>query len=337
MDIKEKINSFPKTPGIYFMKDKENNIIYIGKSKKLQDRVKSYFVNSSYHSRKVQRMVKGIKDIEIITTDTELDALLLECKMIKKFKPMYNKLMKNHENYGYLKIDKNIEYSYLQVVEEINDDSLYFGPYATEKKLEEIKEIINEAYGLRKCKKMIKCFNYDLKKCIGPCRNNISKEDYNKIIEKLITDLNGETRYIFKILQNKMEEEINKLNFEKAQEIKSNIDKVNSLFNKIEIIDNSMNEDILAWIKLNEKQYKIYVIRRGNLIKDEIMDIDLFNNIDKNKYLDENLKKYELENMNVQSNDNIQINNTIDKYDIDFINIIYSYIKYNKDIEYILK
>ena len=104
MCLKEKIESLPKTPGIYMMKDKYGDIIYVGKSKKLKERVKSYFINSKNHSRKVKRMVNNICDIDFILTDTELDALLLECEMIKKIRPMYNKLMKNHENYSYIKI-----------------------------------------------------------------------------------------------------------------------------------------------------------------------------------------------------------------------------------------
>ncbi|MGL5692714.1 MAG: GIY-YIG nuclease family protein, partial [Peptostreptococcaceae bacterium] len=105
MDIKEKIKSFPKEPGIYMMLDENNDIIYVGKSKSLRDRVQSYFYNVNNHSRKIKRMVKNIKDIKIIQADTELDALILECKKIHEIKPMYNTLMKKHENYKYLKID----------------------------------------------------------------------------------------------------------------------------------------------------------------------------------------------------------------------------------------
>ena len=109
MNLKEKIDNLPKTPGIYMMKDKYGDVIYVGKSKKLKERVKSYFVNSKNHSRKVKRLVKNIEDLDVILTDTELDALILECEMIKKIRPMYNQLLKNHENYSYIKINKNIK------------------------------------------------------------------------------------------------------------------------------------------------------------------------------------------------------------------------------------
>ena len=124
MNLKEKIDNLPKTPGIYMMKDKYGDVIYVGKSKKLKERVKSYFVNSKNHSRKVKRMVKNIEDLDVILTDTELDALILECEMIKKIRPMYNQLLKNHENYSYIKINKNIKYPYIEVSKEIEDKSI---------------------------------------------------------------------------------------------------------------------------------------------------------------------------------------------------------------------
>jgi len=327
MNLKDKINTFPKTPGIYLMKDKHDNIIYVGKSKKLQDRIKSYFVNSKNHSRKVQRMVKGIHDIEIINTDTELDALLLECEYIKKIKPMYNVLMKNHENYSYIKIDTSKDYPYLEVVGEIDDDSVYFGPYSRHAKLEYIKDILNENYKLRKCKNMNKCFNYDLGRCLGPCRDNISNKEYNDKIQRLISDLKGDRSYIFDILNENMKKEINNLNFEKAAIIKEDIDKIKSLLNKQEVINDSLDDkNIIAWIDLDEFNYKVYVINKGKVLVSEIIKKDIFDNIDKERYLDDYIRY----------NTNYKIDKTsIDKYDIDFINIVYNYIKYNKDIKFI--
>lgn len=331
MDLKEKIKTFPKTPGIYLMKDSNGDIIYIGKSKRLQDRIKSYFVNSNSHSRKVQRMVKGIFDIDIIQTDTELDALLLECDMIKKIRPMYNKLMRNPENYVYLKIDKDLEYPYLQVVKEVEDESLYFGPYTISKKMEDIKIIINETYKIRSCKKMTKCFKYDLGKCIGPCRNNISKEDYSQIIQKLIFDLQGYGNNIFEILNKDMQTEVEKLNFEKAAQIKQNIDSIKSLFNRQNIINNNLVKgNILSWIKLDEEKYKVYVIKNGLLIYSEYIQIDKFEKLDKEKFFTDKINNLNIEN-NIYGKNII-----IDKLNIDHVNIIYSYIKYNNEINYII-
>ena len=205
MNLKEKIDNLPKTPGIYMMKDKYGDVIYVGKSKKLKERVKSYFVNSKNHSRKVKRLVKNIEDLDVILTDTELDALILECEMIKKIRPMYNQLLKNHENYSYIKINKNIKYPYIEVSKEIEDDSLYFGPYTMDKKLDEIVSIISREYKTRTCKIMNKCIKYDLNKCIGPCREIVSKEDYNIIIDTIIKDLNNSNKNLINILNKNIE------------------------------------------------------------------------------------------------------------------------------------
>lgn len=329
MDLKDKINLFPKTPGIYLMKDKDGEIIYVGKSKKLQERIKSYFVNSKSHSRKTQRMVKGISDIEIINTDTELDALLLECKMIKKIKPLYNKLMRNPENYVYLKIDKNQKYPYLEVAKDIEDDNLYFGAYTLGKKLEDIKDIINEVYKIRSCKKMTKCFNYDLGKCMGPCRNEETVEKYNNTIEILIKDLREEGSYILSLLQEEMNDEIGKLNFEKASMINQKMDRLKSLFNRQNMINNSFeNDSIIAWVNLDNDNYKVYIIKNAMLVKSDVILKEEFNSIDKIKYF-----KSEAKNID----NNIEENKIlIDKFDIDYVNIIYSYIKYSNEIEHII-
>ena len=258
MNLKEKIDNLPKTPGIYRMKDKYGDVIYVGKSKKLKERVKSYFVNSKNHSRKVKRMVKNIEDLDVILTDTELDALILECEMIKKIRPMYNQLLKNHENYSYIKINKNIKYPYIEVSKEIEDYSLYFGPYTMDKKLDEIVSIISREYKTRTCKIMNKCIKYDLNKCIGPCREIVSKEDYNIIIDTIIKDLNNSNKNLINILNKKMQDEISKLNFEKAKDINNDIVLLKSLSHKQDIINNANeNKPILAWINFDDEIIKI--------------------------------------------------------------------------------
>ena len=325
MDLKEKIDNLPKTPGIYMMKDKYGDIIYVGKSKKLKERVKSYFTNSKNHSKKVKRMVKNIEDLDVILTDTELDALLLECEMIKKIRPMYNQLMKNHENYSYIKINKNINYPYIEVSKEIEDDSLYFGPYTMDKKLDEIVNIISREYKIRTCKIMNKCIKYDLNKCVGPCREIISRKDYNIIIDKIINNLNNSNENLINILNKKMQDEISKLNFEKANDINNDIALLKSLSYKQNIINNANeNNLILAWINLDNENIKIYIIKGAKLLKSEIIKIENFELNDLIYKIKENILK-----------DNEDIDEeVVDKYYIDFANIVYSYIKNNKDINY---
>ena len=329
MELKDKINKFPQKTGIYMMKDKEGNIIYVGKSKKLRDRVKSYFVKSANHSRKNQRLVKNICDIDIIITDTELDALLLECEMIKKIRPIYNVLMKNHENYTYIKINVKQEFPSIEVVREIEDDNMYFGPYTMERKLEEVKNIIAEIYKVRLCKKQTKCMKYDLNKCLGPCRDITSKEEYNKSVQKVISTLRGEDNEIINILESKMQEEISTLNFEKACEIKGSIDLVKSIMSKQYMINNiNKQETILAWINIESNEYKIYLIKGGKVIDSKKIRI---NKISDEEIKEEILKIYK--DLLNNKNDTCKI---LDKEDIDYINIIHSYIKYNKSIKSVI-
>lgn len=325
MDIKEKIKDFPQSPGIYMMRDDKGNIIYVGKSKSLRDRIKSYFVNSDNHSRKIKRMVKNISDITITTTDTELDALILECEKIQEIKPMYNTLMKKYENYCYIKINSQ---KGIYIVDHIeNDDYIYFGPYTMERKLEEIKNIFIEVYKLPNCQKFTKCIRYDLNKCIGPCRSIENKDLYKDILENIIKILNGKNDEILNILTKQMNDTIQCLNFEEAQRIKKNMDLMNSLFRKQQIITKAVdNKLLIGWIKLNESLVKIYLIGYGKILYSKIIDLNKINDKIKEELTldirDRILKEKE------------KTKEIIDKSSIDFINIIYNYIENNKDINY---
>ena len=318
MNIKDKINSFPKTPGIYLMKDKYKNIIYVGKSKKLQERIKTYFIKSNKRSKKIETMISLIDDIDIINTDTEFDALLLECKYIKQLRPMYNTLLKSHESYSYIKINMNEKYPYTEVINKKDDNSIYFGPYIKFRKLEGIKEILDELYELRHCKKMTKCFRYELNQCLGPCREKISIDDYNYNIQNLISDLSTSNENIINKLKEKMNLEISNLNFEKASIINDKINSIKSILNKQDVISKSIDNRIyFVWIDIDEN-VKCYLIQSAKIIKSEVIDKTLFNNMDKYKYIDEN-------KIDIKSSE-------IDKYDMDFINIIYGYIENEKNI-----
>lgn len=246
------ISNIPKTPGIYMMKDYKGNVIYVGKSKNLNNRVKNYFINSNNHSRKIKRMIKNINDITIITTDTELDALILECEKIHEIKPMYNTLMKKYENYKYIKIDKaNL---IIDVVNYIKDDgSIYFGPYTMDKKLDEIKNIIIDLFKLPNCKKYNKCIRYDLNQCIGPCRDEKNIKEYKKLLNEVEDFINGKNKKYIDLLKAKMIEEAKELNFEKAEEIKVKVDLLDSIIKKQKIINEIHKKHLLiCWTTINE-------------------------------------------------------------------------------------
>ena len=141
----DELKNIPQSPGVYFMKDKDNRLLYIGKSKNLNKRIKSYFLNSRDRSNKIEIMIKNISHIEIIKTDTEFDALFLECQNIHRLKPMYNTLLKSYEKYKYICLDEK-DHNIIKIKSEIEDDGIYFGPYSFKKKLETIKEIIIKIY-----------------------------------------------------------------------------------------------------------------------------------------------------------------------------------------------
>lgn len=326
MELKDKINGFPKEPGIYMMKDGESNIIYVGKSKSLKDRVKSYFTPSANHSRKIQRLVRMVHDIEYIVTDTELDALLLECSMIQSIRPIYNTLMKNPENYSYIKIDNKEEYPRLEIAKKIEDSSMYFGPYTMERKLEEVKNILAELYKIKSCKIQTKCIKYDLNKCLGPCRKKVTKENYKKELDKIVNFLQGKSLDVINDLKEKMNKEIKQLKFEEAKVTKNNIDLINSLLNKQKNISMLNSEELIfAWIKLNNDYYKIYFIKSGKVLEcRKILSSEL--NSNKVKIMIENIK-------NKIYCDDKHKEVIINKQDLDYINIINSYIKFNKDID----
>lgn len=333
MDLKEKVKNLPNTPGVYMMKDKDRNIIYIGKSKNLKNRVSQYFTASYAPSRKITRMINFIDDIEIIYTDSELDALLLECELIKKIQPMYNTLMKNDNKYSYIKIDINEDYPSLEVVHEICDESLYFGPYTSAQKLENITEILLKNFKLRKCRashKLKGCINYDLGICMGPCRNK-NKLDYNNSLNKLIETLKGNDESIITILKREMQDCIINLKFEEAQKYKDDIDIITSISAKSKSINFiSGNYNVLAITNLDEYSKKLYLLKGKELKFTKIVynrDIKTQQDI---QVIINDIKTYlDFENGKVA-------NTIIEKQELDICTIIYNYLKYNKDCKYLI-
>lgn len=223
MEIKEKLQKLPLSPGVYIMKDKFGNIIYIGKAKRLKNRVSQYFLNKN-HTDKVKSMVSQVADFDYILTNSELDALVLECNLIKKHQPFYNILLKDGKSYPYIKLDLGEDFPKLEVVRKIKrDKAKYFGPYFNISP-SEIINAVNYAYPIRTCNKKIKdnnkmkkgCLNYSLGLCSAPCMCKITKSDYMKFIPKVIDFLNGKDENVYEIICKKMEQAVQIENFELA-------------------------------------------------------------------------------------------------------------------------
>ena len=223
-DIKEELKKLPKDPGVYLMKDKEDNIIYVGKAVNLKNRVSSYFRKTNKTDR-IIKMVSQIDHFEYIVVSNEAEALILECNLIKKNRPKYNVLLKDDKTYPYIKIDVKSDYPNVIITRRLlNDGAKYFGPYANPGAAKEMVDFIKEKYKIRQCRNFKSntraCLNFHIKRCLAPCIGNISKEDYRKQIDEIIDLLEGKTDKIIKDLKKQMEEASKKLDFENAAYIR---------------------------------------------------------------------------------------------------------------------
>ncbi|MFR3071917.1 MAG: excinuclease ABC subunit UvrC [Paeniclostridium sp.] len=240
-DIQEQLKKLPAEPGVYLMKDENDKVIYVGKAISLKNRVRQYFQSSKNHTSKVKSMVKNIYKFEYIITDSELEALILECNLIKQYRPKYNVLLRDDKTYPYIKVTLNEDYPrVLKVRQVIKDKAKYFGPYTNTTAVNDTLEIIRNIYPIRTCnidiEKAIKnkvrpCLNKHIKKCVGPCTGEVSKEDYGKMIDEIILFLSGKEEKLIELLKEKMNKCAADFNFEDAAMYR---DKIKSLEDMIQ-------------------------------------------------------------------------------------------------------
>lgn len=238
MELKEKLLSLPTGSGCYVMKDKQGNVIYVGKAKNLKRRVNSYF-NRTQKNIKTENLVKNIFDFDYIVTNTEFDCLMLENNLIKKYKPRYNILLKDDKNFPYIKINLKDDYPKLEITRKVlNDQAKYFGPYFAGVSAYQILDIANYAYSLRTCASGFKklpqreCINYAMGVCSAPCINNISKAEYRRNLDRAMEFLKGETKEVEQILTAKMQKASENLNFEFAIKLREQLRSLNRLKQK---------------------------------------------------------------------------------------------------------
>ncbi|KAJ49117.1 excinuclease ABC subunit C [Clostridium tetanomorphum] len=325
MNIKEKIKKLPSSPGVYLMKDSIDTIIYVGKSKNLRNRVGSYFINSKSHSPKVIKLVKNLKDFDYILTDTEFEALLLECKLIKEIKPIYNRQMKSPKGYCYIKIKMKEKYPDIEIHSEPNssDGGLYFGPYTNKNTVEKA------IYGIKEhskilctngSRKALGCLKYSMNLCIGMCTANPSTDHYFALVEKVIKLLSGTDLTIL----NEMEQEMNvaaaNLDFEGAAKYRDYIKAVKHLVSTAKIIKFiEANKNIVLVEFLNNEEIKFFLIRYNKLLFSEKYKLS---NISINE-----LKHKFKSNIISYFSDTLKSSVNIGKNEIDEAYIIYNYLK----------
>lgn len=293
---KEIVEKIPFNPGIYMMKDYMGNIIYVGKAKSLRKRVRQYF-NKTNKTLRIQSMVMQVRDIEYIVTESELEALALECNYIKEFMPKYNVMLKDDKTYPYIKITIKDKYPSIYITRNrIDDGSKYIGPYTDVSALREIFTTLREIFPLKRCKYNFNkacnknvgpCLYYHIGRCLGPCINDIKLEEYNEMIKQVILFLEGKQDLVKEYIINNIEECIQKLEFEKAAKLKERLDKISKVLEKQKVSNiNETNTDIWGYILLKNNLYiQIFKIRDYKLLKHEnimVEDITI-------KELEENL------------------------------------------------
>ena len=224
-DIKENLKKLPDSPGVYIHRDNRGRVIYVGKAISLKNRVRQYFGSPKYMDPKVRAMVSKIAEFEFITTKTEMEALILECNLIKKYMPKYNVLLRDDKTYPYIKMTMGDEYPRLEKTRLVKKDgSRYFGPYANASAVNQMVDLLNGIYGLKRCATEFKldektykpCLNYHIRQCQGVCRGDVSKEEYMKSVKGAIDFLSGRKKPLVKYLRDKMIKASSEMAYEEA-------------------------------------------------------------------------------------------------------------------------
>ncbi|KEP32014.1 excinuclease ABC subunit UvrC [Bacillus safensis] len=273
--IKEKLSVLPDQPGCYLMKDRQNTIIYVGKAKVLKNRVRSYFTGS--HDAKTQRLVSEIEDFEYIVTSSNIEALILELNLIKKYDPKYNVMLKDDKTYPFIKIT-NERHPKLIVTRNVKKDKgKYFGPYPNVQAARETKKLLDRLYPLRKCATLPDrvCLYYHLGQCLAPCVYDISEETNKQLVDEITRFLNGGHQQIKKELTEKMQEAAENLEFERAKELRDQIAYIDSTMEKQKMTMSDLSDrDVFAYAY--DKGWmcvQVFFIRQGKLIE---RDVSLF-------------------------------------------------------------
>ncbi len=275
-DFQHQLKILPDKPGVYIMKNSLGEVIYVGKAKVLKNRVRQYFQNSKNHSEKVRAMVKNIAEFEYIVTDSEMEALILECNLIKKYSPRYNIALKDDKFYPFIKITTNEDFPRVYVTRNFaKDGNRYFGPYTNGTAVYEVMGLIKKLFPLRTCKKAIveggeptrACLNYHINLCKAPCAGYISKAEYWEMIDEIINILNGTDTSIIKNLKLEMEKAAEELEFEKAAKIRDRILAIELISEKQKMFTVKEGDEDFIDLYTDEKDgcAQVFFVREGKV------------------------------------------------------------------------
>ncbi len=275
LNLQKKLKHLPAKPGVYLMKDEQEQIIYVGKARALSSRVRSYFHSKKHQSVKVQALVEKIDDFEYIVTDTEVEALILECNLIKRHRPKYNISLKDDKQYPYLKITVKDQFPRVIVTRNVvKDKSKYFGPYTQVGALRETLRLLQKLFPVRSCKqsevdkRTRPCLNAHIKRCLAPCSGQISPQQYGEVIEEVVMFLEGKQESLLKRMAERMTKAAEQLEFEKAAELRDQIQAVEKVIAKQKIVSAGQeDQDIIAFARgYNEACVQVFFVRQGKLL-----------------------------------------------------------------------
>ena len=300
--LEEKLNLLPDEPGVYYFLDKKGVVLYVGKAKSLKDRVRTYFHNENFTSRKITNMLKKAHDIVWEITETELSALLLESREIKRIQPPFNTMDKIYQEYRFIKLKIDDEFPRLEMTDAIESDGAeYYGPFKSAMLVQDVIRNIEKQFKLRKCDTIVSskskkepCFYYHIEMCKSPCSGLVSYEDYRREFEAVQMFLSGYSNGIIEQLESKMMEFADKLDFERAAQLKNNIYELKKVFERQQTVSTSINKnDVVLVIPSSEREKtaEIFLIKTGKLVHQETFGRkaplnNLFNTIIETYYQD---------------------------------------------------
>ncbi|MBT8382976.1 MAG: excinuclease ABC subunit UvrC [Ignavibacteria bacterium] len=276
--LQNKLSNLPANPGVYQFLNDKGKVIYVGKANNLRSRVKSYF-QSNYTNAKTKVLVSKIKDIELIVTDTEVEALVLENNLIKELKPRYNVNLKDDKSFPFIKVTNEPYPRVYSTRRVVHDGSKYFGPYTSVKNMKSALRMINQIFKIRSCKYDINdetiakkkfkiCLDYHINKCDGPCEGLVSEKEYNEMVDEVVKVIRGRTDELIEDLESKMNSEADAMQFEKAGEIRDKIEQLKIIAAKQKVVSNDFEDRDVISIAFEDKDSacSVFNIRNGKLV-----------------------------------------------------------------------
>ncbi len=300
-DIETYLRSLPTKPGIYLFKDSNETVIYVGKASNLRNRVKSYFQQASNFPDKTQQLISKVDKIEFVVTESDVAALILECQQIKKYRPRYNVLLKDDKSFPYIKIDVKNEWPTINITRRRYDDGAkYIGRIPSAASARQTYELIKKLFPLRSCSRVITgkdirpCLKYHIRRCYGPCIGAISKEEYRDIVKQAITFLEGKENYVLRELKRKMNVASENMEFEKAAQIRDQIQAIHDVIESHKIPFNIKGEqDIVALARDYDLAcLRMFSVKDGKLINDKQYIMEGTHNEENSQIMESFVKQY---------------------------------------------